>query len=251
MSTSLLLLALLPSLACSDYGFHKPGGGKLPDDDGGGSDGGDPGFIPNEGDGGDSGDPTVDEGDGGSADGGSADGGSADGGSGDGGGSADGGTADGGSADGGSADGGTDDACWEPEDGYTLNPASRLIVTDSSSPITVTFTYSDTSYSDELWMDAPESYFFFSAWTAVTGTTFTLGPYPAETELIFAVQVLDTGMHWQSGPAERNSDGVVHGGVTFEGDCTFSIGFEDLTGGGDLDYNDVVMRVQGPLRQDR
>lgn len=147
-------------------------------------------------------------------------------------------------------DTGPDDDCWEPEDGYAENPAARIITTDSNTPVTVTFVESDTAYQDELWLDSPESTMLIQAWQDPVGTVRTLGPYAAESELIFGVEVYDTGMHWQSGPASRNSDGVVHVSVTYEGACAWLIGFEDLTGGGDLDYNDVVLRVEGMLRQD-
>jgi hypothetical protein len=69
------------------------------------------------------------------------------------------------------------------------------------------------------------------------------------TELVFATQVVTTGDHWQSGPGTRNRDGVVHGAATYEGGCAWLIGFEDLDGGGDLDYNDIVMEVSGMLQQ--
>jgi hypothetical protein len=41
----------------------------------------------------------------------------------------------------------------------------------------------------------------------------------------------------------------VHVSLTYEGGCSWLIGFEDLRGGGDLDFNDVVLRVEGLLRQ--
>ncbi len=142
------------------------------------------------------------------------------------------------------------DVCFEPEDGYDENPAALLVVTDGSEPITVTFVLSDTAYQDALVLDAPQQIPLVQAWSDAVGTALTLGPYPAETELVFGVDVQNTGLHWQSGPGSRNSDGVVHVAVTYEGDCSWLIGFEDLEGGGDLDFNDVVLRVQGPLRQD-
>jgi len=149
----------------------------------------------------------------------------------------------------GGEDSGTGDACWEPEDGYSTNPAARLVM-NGDGPITVSLVLSDTSYRDTLWIDSPVATGLWDAWTTPMGSAVTLGPFGREQEVVFAVQVQDTGMHWQSGPASRNSDGVVHGAVSYEGDCSWLMGFEDLTGGGDLDYNDVVMRVQGDMRQE-
>ncbi len=142
------------------------------------------------------------------------------------------------------------DECWEPEDGYEEHPAARIFTDDSTTPVTVTYVESETSYENELWLDSPESTRLFMAWADPIDSTYTMGPYPVDSELIFGIEVLSTGMHWQSGPASRNSDGVVHVSVTYEGDCSWLIGFEDLTGGGDLDFNDVVLRVQGMLRQE-
>ena len=87
------------------------------------------------------------------------------------------------------------------------------------------------------------------AWTTTVGTGYALGPYPADAEVILGLNVQNTGDHWESGPSDRNADGVAHVAVTYEGGCSWVIGFEDLYGGGDLDYNDVVLRVQGMLRQ--
>lgn len=145
----------------------------------------------------------------------------------------------------------TPDECYEPEDGYGANAAARLISTDGSTTIRVTLVASDTAYQDELWLDHPDSTMLARAWSDPMGTSKTLGPYAPKTELAFGIDIMDTGEHWQSGPGNRNSDGVVHGAVTYEGNCSWLMGFEDLTGGGDRDYNDVVLRVEGQLRQDQ
>lgn len=142
------------------------------------------------------------------------------------------------------------DPCYEPEDGYDLNPAARVVTDDATEPVTVTFVGSDTSYTDELWIHSPVTQHLFDAWTATPGASTQLGPYDAGTELIFAAFVHNTGNTWFTGPASRNGDGVVHGATTYEGNCSWIVGFEDLPGGGDLDFNDVIFRVQGPLRQE-
>lgn len=142
------------------------------------------------------------------------------------------------------------DTCYEPEDGYTANEAARLRVTDNTTPTLVTLVSSSTSYQDELWLDAPESVLLAQAWVDAPGTTRSIGPYTHGTELVFGAHVTNTGERWQSGPASRNADGVVHVAVTYEGGCSWLIGFEDLAGGGDRDFNDVVLRVSGMLRQD-
>lgn len=219
-----LLVALLPLAACSEYGFQDPSKHAQDDtaagpDTEGGSDtpsggGNDPGDDTSPG--GDTG-PTGDTG---------------------------------GDTGGDTAPGSGEDGCYEPEDGYSANPEARIVVTDASTAITVTLVLSDTAYSDDLVLDAPAAVFLAHGRTDAPGTQVTIGPYAAESELVFGLNVLDTGDHWQSGPASRNSDGVAHVAVTYEGGCSWLIGFEDLAGGGDLDFNDVVLRVAGGLRQD-
>lgn len=141
----------------------------------------------------------------------------------------------------------TEIGCYAPEFGYATNPAARLVTTDSTTPVTVTMVLSDTAYQDTLVLDAPEALALMDAWTTAVGTAVVLGPYTVGTELVFAIDVQNTGDHWQSGPSSRNADGVAHVAVTYEGSCSWLIGFEDLYGGGDLDYNDVVFRVEGLL----
>ncbi len=143
-----------------------------------------------------------------------------------------------------------EDACYEPEDGYAQNPAARVVTAAASQPITVTFLGSDSGYDDELWIHSPISDHLFDAWSETPGATAILGPYEEGTELLFAAYVHNTGDTWYTGPASRNGDGVVHGATTYEGNCSWIVGFEDLPGGGDLDFNDVIFRVQGPLRQE-
>jgi Domain of unknown function (DUF4114) len=143
----------------------------------------------------------------------------------------------------------SEDPCYEPEDGYDENPAARLFVSDSTALFTATLEGEDSDYDNEMWVDSPESRFLFRAWADGNGAVRTIGPYVDASELILGIEVTNTGHHWQMGPATRNTDSVVHVSVTYEGGCTWRIGFEDLEGGGDQDYNDAVMRISGPLIQ--
>jgi hypothetical protein len=83
--------------------------------------------------------------------------------------------------------------------------------------------------------------FFFNHSTAY-GTPFDLGDFAPGTPLVFRLTVYDTGAQWFTGPASGNADNVVHArtgnwaGTTIP-DGTY-VGFEDIAGGGDRDYND-------------
>ena len=140
-----------------------------------------------------------------------------------------------------------DDLCFAAEFGFETSPAARLVTTDPDTAISVTLTLSDTAYDDHLLIDAPIVAALIESWSAPAGEAVEVGPFAVGTELVFAIDVLNTGDHWQSGPADRNADLVAHVAVTYEGDCSWLMGFEDLYGGGDLDYNDVVFRIEGLL----
>ncbi|MFZ5479636.1 MAG: DUF4114 domain-containing protein [Myxococcota bacterium] len=144
-----------------------------------------------------------------------------------------------------------EDPCYEPEDGYEQNAAARLITTDGTTPVTVTLHESDSGYDNDLLLDAPESILLLREYADPIGTTTQVGPWSAIVEIVFGIDVRDTGDHFKSGPASRNDDGIVHVAVTYEGGCAWLIGFEDIRGGGDQDFNDVVLRVEGMLRQER
>lgn len=57
-------------------------------------------------------------------------------------------------------------------------------------------------------------------------------------ELIFGIRVLNNGNEFFMGPGSRNPDGIEHAEVDDLGGGVFNVGFEDLFGGGDLDFDD-------------
>jgi hypothetical protein len=83
------------------------------------------------------------------------------------------------------------------------------------------------------------------------GKHVTVGPFPAGKELVFGSTVLNGGQTFFMGPASRNPDGVAHDEVTETGVRTFLVGFEDMFGGGDRDYDDNVFQFTGNLAPTR
>lgn len=87
------------------------------------------------------------------------------------------------------------------------------------------------------------------------GTTVDLGARAQGSELEFILFVRDTGQTYHMGPASRNADNVPHARVlTLPIDALvteYAVGFEDIFGGGDLDFNDFtfIVRVE-PLDDD-
>jgi len=73
-----------------------------------------------------------------------------------------------------------------------------------------------------------------------------VGLDPGE-EFILGIHVLNTGNNFVMGAAYNNPDGVGHAAVNYLNNSIAVIGFEDLFGGGDLDYNDARVRVVGDI----
>lgn len=67
-------------------------------------------------------------------------------------------------------------------------------------------------------------------------------------ELVFGIFVTNTGDTFKLGPAGRNADGVIHGAIDNLGGGVLRVGFEDLRGGGDRDYDDNVFDFRGSVR---
>lgn len=82
------------------------------------------------------------------------------------------------------------------------------------------------------------------------GTTYTYNPglngYAIGDELVFGIYVQDTGTTFFIGDAARNPDNLIHASVDGNaGSFDYLVGFEDLFGGGDLDYDDNVFGFKG------
>jgi hypothetical protein len=74
-----------------------------------------------------------------------------------------------------------------------------------------------------------------------------LGNFDAGTELVLRLFVRNTGLNFFTGDPTRNSDGLPHAlAVTTllqGGSYLTTVGFEDLRGGGDKDYNDFMFSL--------
>ena len=108
--------------------------------------------------------------------------------------------------------------------------------------VVVTFATSGAGYTSELFLDGPvgdEMGAIFNNWTTDLGSSVNLGSFAAGTELVFKLLVQQTGDAFYTGDTSRNLDGQVHAVMeSLTGQVL--VGFEDLHGGGDRDYNDLV-----------
>lgn len=76
------------------------------------------------------------------------------------------------------------------------------------------------------------------------GTTYNLGEFDAGLQLFFGIYITNTGEIFSMGDGSSNPDGLVHATVAYNPTNAMAIvGFEDVLGGGDQDFNDVVINV--------
>jgi hypothetical protein len=102
-------------------------------------------------------------------------------------------------------------------------------------------------FASQLFLLRPDGTRNKLALNTEVGKHVTVGPLPAGEELVFGITMLDGGQTFLMGPASRNPDGIAHAQVTATGVRTFLVGFEDMLGGGDRDYNDNVFQFTGNL----
>jgi hypothetical protein len=130
---------------------------------------------------------------------------------------------------------------------------SLLVATDGD--VSAQFTGSIAGYFNTIVLDLgelgddPADVEVFNKYSSVN-SILDLGIFRAGTELIFRIDVLNTGLSFFSGDSSRNPDGLAHveAITTLENGIYFTtIGFEDLLGGGDKDYNDIGIRLTNVL----
>ena len=115
----------------------------------------------------------------------------------------------------------------------------------SGGAISIRFEGSSAGYSSnlELWIGGVNvSGSIFPNQSTPTGTVFNVpGTFSAGQLLDIQLHVVNTGDVWHTGSGAGNADGVAHGDVIYNygGDIGRTyVGFEDMYGGGDRDYND-------------
>ena len=103
--------------------------------------------------------------------------------------------------------------------------------------VTATFQGSNAGYISSLYLGGTK---VFSS-NEASGATFNLGNFTAGTNLEFRLEVHNTGQTFFTGSGSNNVDGIAHAIVDDSfGDNETLVSFEDLLGGGDRDYNDLI-----------
>jgi len=114
------------------------------------------------------------------------------------------------------------------------------LIVQNTGDVTVAFGGSSASYTSTLSLFSNGNLTPIFSTNASTGQTLSLGTFDAGTTLTFGLTVHDTGNVFFTGAGANNIDGIAH--ATVENLITGStiVGFEDLLGGGDRDYNDLI-----------
>ena len=140
-----------------------------------------------------------------------------------------------------------EDPCLDPDSQYDLHPEAKLKIVDNTLPIAVEYTGTSAGYTSSLWLDEPREIHLATGHTTTPGNQVSLIDLQPGVELRFRIDVLSTGDTFYSGPAYRNPDGQSHVAVTYVGECHWRIGFEDMYGGGDQDFDDITLTISGNL----
>ena len=118
-------------------------------------------------------------------------------------------------------------------------------------PLRLEILTSDSAYTSRIYLHTATEHIFLGA-NSDAGVVLHLadpsavGLNPGD-EFVLAIYVNDTGRYFSLGGGYDNPDGVIHASVTYLPDDVAIIGFEDLFGGGDFDYNDARVRITGNI----
>jgi len=116
----------------------------------------------------------------------------------------------------------------------------------TGQPVEVQVEPASAGFTSELWLFEPGPARRLATNRDV-GLVVQLGSFPAGVELVFGIKVLNTGDTFKMGPGDRNPDGIPHAVVNFLDAGKAQVGFEDLLGGGDRDYNDNIFEFRGGI----
>ena len=123
----------------------------------------------------------------------------------------------------------------------------------SGGDITVTVQPATAGFVSELKLFSADPDIFIALNTDV-GTTVTIAAATLDVshdigdELVFGIFVRNTSETYVMGPGSRNVDGLIHAAIDNLGGGLLRVGFEDIRGGGDRDYDDNVFDFRGGVR---
>ncbi len=139
---------------------------------------------------------------------------------------------------------GVGDVCDADQGGQeiVMSPGTRVYAKDQD--VIVRVMDAEAGYTSELWLTSPGPAQLIATNRDVD-TVVNLGKFNDGEELIFSIYIQETGYTYATGPASRNPDNELHAAVYSPQIGVAVVGFEDLYGGGDQDFNDNVFRFYG------
>ena len=123
-----------------------------------------------------------------------------------------------------------------------LQVSSKSIFVAASGEVILTFLSKTAAYSNDLYLQGTSDSILNNQ-TATPGAQYSLGNFLEGTELSFTMFVKNTGFAYYTGSASLNPDNFMHAAYDVTSGQSLNIGFEDLFGGGDRDYDDLVFSL--------
>jgi hypothetical protein len=113
----------------------------------------------------------------------------------------------------------------------------------TGSPVTLRIVPTDSAFTSEI-------FYFSKTASGFLGTNHesievTRDVVPREEEILIHIRVLETLNGFSTGPASENLDRQAHAVVRQESATVLEVGFEDIYGLGDGDFNDVIIEIEG------
>ncbi|GJL52891.1 MAG: hypothetical protein NPIRA02_00230 [Nitrospirales bacterium] len=128
-------------------------------------------------------------------------------------------------------------SCLLPTPSLATSIVGGSLAVQQDGNVTATFQGSNAGYISSLYLG--DTKIFTS--NQASGSTFDLGHFTAGTQLQFRLEVHNTGQTFYTGSGTNNADGLAHAIVSDAfGQGETLVSFEDLLGGGDRDYNDLI-----------
>ena len=116
------------------------------------------------------------------------------------------------------------------------------ITSDGGERLMVKYVGGDGAYMSDVILTSPTWINTVTTQISPVGTIVSIGT-PAAGELVFGLNIRTTGYMFFTGDPSRNVDGRPHAALlNTDGPCVM-IGFEETLGGGDEDYNDVLVKL--------
>lgn len=122
----------------------------------------------------------------------------------------------------------------------TIDASTNSIVSTFGGPLQITFVSKTAAFSSDLVFNGAT---LFNNQAAAPGFTTTVAGPAAGAPIDFSISVLTSGNTFFTGLGALNVDGLVHALLLLNADGSITVGFEDILGGGDLDFDDLVFTV--------